>query len=671
MATRGGLPGRWLAETVSAAGAVSLVAGLAGLTEGILLAVVYDPFQADWLSRVWSVSTFAIFYMAAGLLVGAILFLPVRLLVRPFAASPALAAAITCGMIGGGYVWMWMRALGGGKWSPLQQAGIAIAGCVLFFIAGAASCSLTRRLGGAGALAAAAGVAGAVSLGAATNGGTLIAHHLGGAEPSHQRVPPASATVDHPAARNVLMVVADTLRADHMSMYGYERETSPRIERFAREGVLFTNAIVQKTKTSPSVASILTGTYPHTHGIVGCGTVLPESSLTLAEILLAGGYATHSIVANSNVGAAFNFDQGFESVDEIWAGRQGARAEGVTDHALRWLTDWKKAGASRPFFLYVHYIDPHAPYAPPAPYDRMFLDDSHYGRHAGIKVGPGRGSIGAIRSSVLLEERPTDVDFYVARYDAEIAYLDSHVGRLWDGLAALGLADDTLVVFTSDHGEALSEHDVFFGHGLFAYEDTARVPLVMRLPGGLPAGSRVDTVVQVASLAPTVLEAVGIPRPDVMELEGLWTLAARKGREEEGGAEKAAAFIEAGTVPETLSRAIRTREWKLIENPGGIDLSAGRFDLRTIASMSRKSRALELARTGRQFLASLELYDLLTDPMETRNLVRERPEVIGMLRDRLSAFCARAAGRARLEPTPDSSLPPEVLENLKSLGYVN
>jgi len=651
-----------------AACSAALVAAGAGLAEGVLLAIVFDPFEAGWGQRAASVATFLAAYAAAGLIAGAILGAPLHWLARLARWPRHVASATACALLGLAYARAWCQALGGGL-SFAAGIGATLAGGLLF---GSAGLAAARRLPvhpalGAPAAAAMLLLVVAVSIGAgpATPDGSLAAVQ---AEPAG-RAEPSAALLSQPA-RNLVLIVADTLRADHLSLYGYPRNTSPNLTSFAREAATFTNAIVQKTKTSPSVASLLTGTYPYTHGIVGCGTRLPDEAVTLAELLRDRRFTTHSIVANSNVGGAFNFDQGFASVDEIWADRDRNRAQGVTDHALAWL----RGRAGRPserFFLYVHYIDPHAPYTPPEPFAGMFLHDALYGRFAHIKVSLGDDLIGSVRPSARLPERPTDVDFYVARYDAEIAYLDHHLARLFNGIEEMGLDKDSLVIFTSDHGEALSEHEVFFGHGLFTYEDNAHVPLLARLPGRIPRGRRVEQVVQVSAIAATAMTALGLPAFGGMEVGGIWDLATGTSGDDTATGEEHEAYVEGGTVARALGSSIRTRRYKLMENPGGFDTLAGRYDLMTVLNMDRKEKGLRLIRTGRQFLSRFELYDLASDPGETVNLAgRERLE-LHRLHARLRAWRDRGAGRERLDPTPSRDLPDEVIQNLRSLGYIN
>jgi arylsulfatase A-like enzyme len=261
------------------------------------------------------------------------------------------------------------------------------------------------------------------------------------------------------------------------------------------------------------------------------------------------------------------------------------------------------------------------------------------------------------------------VGYYVSRYDGEIAYMDHHLGRLFEAVREMGIEKDTLVIFTADHGEALSEHEVYFSHGEFSYEDNARVPLIMVLPRRLPADRTISQVVDVGGIAPTILSALRSPPAPSMEVPGFWDLAIGAGRPDPPA--EPAAFVEAGTVADALRTAIRTQRWKLIENPTGFDRRPGRWDWRSALSTNRKHKAFALARTGREHLSRFELYDLASDPGEKVNLDRARPEILSGLLWRLQIWRAQGAGHPRLRETPNAELPEEVIRNLRSLGYVN
>ncbi|HET6373458.1 MAG TPA: sulfatase, partial [Candidatus Polarisedimenticolia bacterium] len=263
---------------------------------------------------------------------------------------------------------------------------------------------------------------------------------------------------------NVLLISIDTLRADHLAAYGYRGIATPTLDGLAQQGVLFENAITPAVMTLPAHATLLTGLHPPTHGIRNNGDFrLNPNVLTLAEVLKARGLRTGAVVGSFVLDSMFGLNQGFESYDdslptrvpnEAFLAERPARA--VTDAALRFV---KTVNGAR-FFLWVHYFDPHHPYTPP----QQFRDQY-----------PRRG------------------------YDAEIAYVDSEIGRLLAGLPAAGVTGKTLVVVTADHGEGLQDHGEQT-HGIFLYEETTHVPLIISLPPDIPSGRRVKGTVRTADI---------------------------------------------------------------------------------------------------------------------------------------------------------------------------
>lgn len=288
------------------------------------------------------------------------------------------------------------------------------------------------------------------------------------------------APVTQHANPNLLLVVMDTSRASRMSLYGYDDATTPRIDDFAAGGVVFEQAIAHASQTLPSVASLLTSTLPPEHGarVNGLYRVRDEPK-TLAEVLRAHHYQTAAVVSALPLKARYGLDRGFDAYlddfsDSVLAARGGTygaierRADEATDAALAWLRDDARRG--QPWFLLVHYFDPHSPYAPPAGFrDRR---DS---------------------------------------YDGEIAFTDSEIGRLLDAIRQDGQLDDTLVAIVADHGEVLSQN--YQGHAGSLAEGVVRVPLVLWHPERLPAGKRIEGNAGLIDLAPTLLEVLGIPAP--------------------------------------------------------------------------------------------------------------------------------------------------------------
>jgi arylsulfatase len=301
---------------------------------------------------------------------------------------------------------------------------------------------------------------------------------------THEPEAAAAEVAPRPAGRNILLITVDTLRADHLSSYGYVRPTSPVLDRLAAEGVRFDQAQVQWPKTTPSFASIFTASYSKDNQIVRtAGQPVPCKFTMLAEALQRQGYATAAVVANAAVGSDFFFEQGFDEFVETWKlheNAQGAdpnRAEAVTNLAISQLARLKASG--KPYFLWVHYLDPHAPYEPPGPYRDRFQNDEHFDPSVRIPLSdkPKQQMFG-IGSERVLDGRD-ELAFYVARYDAEIAYTDEQIGRLLAEMKTRGMLQKTLTAFTADHGESLGDHGYYFDHGRFSFQTCKRVPLIL------------------------------------------------------------------------------------------------------------------------------------------------------------------------------------------------
>jgi arylsulfatase A-like enzyme len=309
-----------------------------------------------------------------------------------------------------------------------------------------------------------------------------------------------------PDAPLVVVYLVDTLRADHTTPYGYGRDTTPELQRFARDAVVFEQAISHASWTKPAVASVFTSLLPGRHRAVQLRDQLDAGHVTLAEMLEAKGYATGGAIANSVIyGQGTNFEQGFD----FYAGLHGegdrpsklVEAAGVVDQALRWLD----ARRGIPTFLYVHTMDPHVPYAPPAPFDRKFEPHPTPGHPA---VDP--------RTDY---KEPADRERMIAQYDGDVAYGDQEFGRFIRELQSRGVYDEALVVFTADHGEEFLDHGQFL-HGKSVFDELIHVPLIVKFPGRRDAGARVKRQVQLVDLLPTVLQSQGLPVPEAPHIAG-------------------------------------------------------------------------------------------------------------------------------------------------------
>jgi arylsulfatase A-like enzyme len=297
----------------------------------------------------------------------------------------------------------------------------------------------------------------------------------------------------------VVVYLVDTLRADHTQPYGYSRDTTPELAKFAQDAIVFEQAIAQASWTKPSVASLFTSLPPGKHQAIQLQEPLDSAQLTLAEMLRAKGYSTGAAIANWIIYTkGSNMDQGFDS----FAGLHGARnrpskhveAAVVVDEALQWLDS--RPGFKR--FLYVHTLDPHVPYTPPPPFDQKY--EPH----------PAPGHPGIDPRTDYLE--PQDRERMIAQYDGDIAYGDREFGRFVRGLKERGLYDRALVVFTADHGEEFLDHGKWL-HGRSVFDELVHIPMIVKLPGQKDAGRRVRDQVRTVDILPTILENEGLPQP--------------------------------------------------------------------------------------------------------------------------------------------------------------
>jgi arylsulfatase A-like enzyme len=324
--------------------------------------------------------------------------------------------------------------------------------------------------------------------------GDLFRAHWGGPAIS---VDPTFAVGKNPL---VIVYLVDTLRADHTTPYGYERKTTPALQKFAGDAVLFESAIAHSSWTKPSVASLMTSRLPSRHRAVQLRDSLDAGQVTLAEMLNGRGFATGAVIANAVIYAAdSNLHQGFDVFAGLHGG-EGRRSKTVdaglvVDRAL----DFLDSRRGLPTFLYVHTMDPHVPYSPPAPFDTLFDP----------KPAPGHPGVDP-RTDF---KEPLDREHLIARYDGDIAYGDQQFGRFIDELKHRGVYDDALIFFLADHGEEFQDHGGWL-HGRSVFDELVRVPLLVKFAGGRGARLRVHQTVALSDVLPTVLEALEMPVPN-------------------------------------------------------------------------------------------------------------------------------------------------------------
>ena len=457
------------------------------------------------------------------------------------------------------------------------------------------------------------------------------------------------ALVDGRVGTNVLLVSIDTLRADHLSVYGYSRATTPFLEELARESIVFENAVSPARWTLPAHASLFTGKFPGRHGaqfITKRNPDLPWSSAapldssheTLAELQASNGYRTAAIVGNAaylhhTLGIAQGFETyddrhwrtiGFTSVLQSWLKlspfafdglEKSYRSAGaISETAIAWLGSTGR----EPFFLFVNFMDPHDPYHPPAPYDTRF------GVREWFLPNPG--------DAILMGERgidPREQRHFEALYDGEIRYVDRELQRLVEELRRIGRYHSTMIVVTSDHGEFFGEHGLW-GHGKGPFDEVHRVPLLIKFPQSRPAG-RDDAQIGTTDIFPTILQTLELPIP---------------------------AGIDGAAYPSNERRVVIEQR----PNPNLIKRYGDRF-ARGYLGVYRYPWKLVRYSDGSQ-----SLFNLASDASESDDVLTREEDIVRALEEELNAYVASIESRAD-EPSFEG-INDETRKMLRSLGYL-
>lgn len=423
-----------------------------------------------------------------------------------------------------------------------------------------------------------------------------------------------------PALPNLILIVIDTLRADHLGCYGYEHDTSPNIDKFADSGVLFQNAYCQMPTTGPSHASIFTSKHPRSHGVLKNGWVLSDTFPTIAQILKENGYTTAAVVSSFALASKFGFSKGFDFYDEKltlegstmsileqWEGHAmtggfDQRADLATQKAVRWIQQNDK----KPFFLWVHYFDPHSPYAPPEPYEKKFIKNADNG-----------------------------TDRIIAKYDGEIKFVDEEVGKLLNVIKKKRLDPNTLIIIISDHGEGLGQHN-WLAHGMFLYDEQMRIALMMSFPNVIPRGIEIDSLVQTIDILPTVLHLMGLEYKEDFSGNSLV---------------------------------------KMIQNPGDssshpVFLERRRYGPSSILHAMAPGNKFALRDGNMKYIwapeeGTEELYNLAADPAELKNIVNRHRETADKMRDMIEEW-----KKGEADTKHEQSIDEETRKKLEALGYV-
>ncbi len=454
---------------------------------------------------------------------------------------------------------------------------------------------------------------------------------------------------------NILLVTMDTQRHDFLRCYGDSVIMTPQIDALAARGAVFKDAVCHVPLTLPSHISIFTSTYPTVHGVRSNinPKQIPPSLETLAEVLRGNGYRNGAFVSAFILSSIFKLNRGFEIYDDQFenkglhylvrvkpkftlvhlmdvAGielsrRYERKADETTSRAIRWL---RRVGDGAPFFLWVHYYDPHSYYNPPPPFDGLYRGE--------VSGSPER--VDALleiarnyfpKQEDRLELTGDELQAVNSLYRGEVTYMDHHLGRLITYLKDKDLLKDTIVVLTSDHGELLGEHDLL-GHGMWVFEETIRIPLIFHLTGRIPAAVIEDEVVRSIDIMPTILELAGIPLPH--QAQGRSLLPLMTG----GDHETIPAYFETyrPDLPEKRYAGVRVGPWKYICQPWGSE---------------------EL------------LFNLDDDPGERNNLVEVESDLAGQMRITLDSIAGEGAGGAEGKTM---EMTPEMTDALRALGYI-
>jgi arylsulfatase A-like enzyme len=456
------------------------------------------------------------------------------------------------------------------------------------------------------------------------------------------------------APRGVILIVADTLRSDHLDAWGYPRATAPTLAALAAEGARFADNISQGSWTKVAVPSLLTSLYASSHGIYDVPHKLPASVTTLSEVFREAGYATFHTSSVTFSGKNSNLHQGVEvlhereSLDDLGDYRSKT-SRSYVDRLLPWLEDHSE----QPFFVFLHVFDPHSPFRPLEPHDRRWLRDEALSQHEDDleKVEDVVEVFHHLPSAEQLDEAEVDRHAFVtaekAWYDGSILAMDYEIARLLERLEDLGLRDDTLIAFVADHGEEFLEHGNHW-HGHSAYGELVNVPMFITWRGVVPEGLVIEKTTQSIDLMPTVLELARLPVPDEAQGTSLLPLLASPDEPAALGWSERAVFTERKNPPFEATEgtadsfAVIADGWKLIWNV--------------------------VVRDDRP---EFELFDHRRDPLNLVNLADLHPVVVADLRLRLEEWRKMTEAQRVVMGDEGVDISPEELEQLRALGYAN
>ncbi len=419
---------------------------------------------------------------------------------------------------------------------------------------------------------------------------------------------------------NVVVILLDAGRADHFGCYGYNRNTTPIVNELARQSLLFRHAYTDAVYTLASTASLMTGLHPEHHRILYMKNKLPAGTQTLARVFSENGYETATFVANGNASSAFGMTQGFDEVAEVF---RNENYTGWGQDVTNSFSEWLPTVIGMKFFAYLHYREPHDPFNPPEEWVKKFVDPSY------------KGDVGtSFEKRVRITTNATDLtneDRKQIRnlYDANLAYGDFQVGQILDLLRNTGQYDNTIVIVTADHGEAIYEHG-FQGHNSQLYEESVHIPLLMKLTRKSDASGTIDPVVRTIDLFPTLIDLLSFSRKQV-SVDGRSSL------------------------------------------PYLVSLPSGERDVITQTTLQRaySYREKDYKYVVDQVYGDEELYNLRQDPEERHNLIAVEPVRAKFYRSRLMAYLETYRQTASRRKVENAVIDESAKQNLEALGYLN
>ncbi len=469
----------------------------------------------------------------------------------------------------------------------------------------------------------------------------------------------ADSSGHEPRSPNILLISIDSLRADHLGCYGYERDTSPNIDRLAREGTTFEHGIADSSWTLPTHATLFTGLTSQVHGVTLDGARLDSKRVMLAEVLQEAGYRCHGLWSGPYLHPVFGFSAGFDENEyrsvlgelcyddpDFFQDHDATEQEKLRKRSFRptqtevtspqvveQALDFLSGPHEQPFFLFLHFFDVHYDYIPPEEdwrrFDPDYRGDTTGRRQASPEINPWMPE--------------SELNHFIALYDGEILFTDRYIGQVLDALDRLDLADDTVVLFTADHGEEFFEH-LGKGHRLTLYDEVLRVPMILRWPGRVPAGRHVDAQARHIDVMPTLLDLVGLEIPQ--EVQGISLRPAWES--DDFPSPRAPSSLELRS--KITLKCLRDEEWKLIVQQGEEDLEA-----------------------------EFTLYDLQQDPAESEPVIDgSSPRATELWRTAREAFAEWDRREQDLkqslpttENSPHEEIPEEIFEQLRELGYTD